>query len=148
MLSHRGPLGLAHRLLNVEPLPFGCISTEACELMQLKTVSEGHPRSWSPTFSHLTIYCSQQVTLVHLAADAISLGLCITGQQVPQLLVRLGDCLVVSLLSFLEHLLHLLNLHLAGAHGNIVLYAVCPACRADRCLFFEQFCSRRTVAEQ
>ncbi len=35
-----------------------------------------------------------------------------------------------------------------SAHGNIVLYAVCPACRAGRCLFFEQFCSRRTVAEQ
>ncbi len=52
--------------------------------------------------------------LVHLAADAIPLGLCVSGQQVPQLLVRLGDCLVVSLLAFLEHLGSLLNLHLAG----------------------------------
>ena len=52
--------------------------------------------------------------LVHLAADAIPLGLCIAGQQVHQLLVRLGDCLVVSLLGFLEHLLSLLNLHLVG----------------------------------
>ncbi len=52
--------------------------------------------------------------LVHLAADAIPLGLCIAGQQVPQLLVRLGDCLVVSLLGFLEHLLGLLYLHLVG----------------------------------
>jgi hypothetical protein len=52
--------------------------------------------------------------LVHLAADAIPLGMCIAGQQVPQLLVRLGDCLVVSLLGFLEHLTSLLNLHLAG----------------------------------
>ncbi len=35
------------------------------------------------------------------------------------------------------------------AHGYIVLHAVCPACRVVRCLFFEQFCSRRTVvAEQ
>ena len=33
MLSHSSPLGLAHRLLNVELLPFGCISTEDCELM-------------------------------------------------------------------------------------------------------------------
>ncbi len=33
MLSHSGPLGLAHRLLNIELLPFGCISTEDCELM-------------------------------------------------------------------------------------------------------------------
>ncbi len=33
MLSHSGPLGLVHRLLNVELLPFGCISTEDCELM-------------------------------------------------------------------------------------------------------------------
>jgi hypothetical protein len=118
MLSHSGPLGLAHCLLNVEPLPFGCVSTEDCELMQLKTVSEGHPRSRTPTFSHLTVYCSPRVTLVHLAADAIPLGLCITGQQVPQLLVRLGNCLVVSLLGFLEHLLSLLNLHIAGCHIN------------------------------
>jgi hypothetical protein len=51
---------------------------------------------------------------VHLAADATPLGLCIAGQQVPQLLIRLGNCLVVSLLGFLEHLLSLLNLHLAG----------------------------------
>jgi hypothetical protein len=51
---------------------------------------------------------------MHLAADAIPLGLCIAGQQVPQLLVRLGNCLVVSLLGLLEHLLSLLNLHLAG----------------------------------
>jgi hypothetical protein len=39
-------------------------------------------------------------------------------------------------------------LKLTSAHGNIVLYAVCPACRAGRFLFFEQFCSSRTVAEQ
>jgi hypothetical protein len=51
---------------------------------------------------------------VHLAADAIPLVLCVAGQQVPQLLVQLGNCLVVSLLGFLEHLLGLLNLHLAG----------------------------------
>ncbi len=51
---------------------------------------------------------------MHLTADAIPLGLCIAGQQVPQLLVRLGNCLVVSLLGLLEHLLSLLNLHLAG----------------------------------
>ncbi len=71
-----------------------------------------------PTFSHLTVYCSPQVTLVHLAADAIPLGLCITGQQIPQLLVCLGNCLVMSLLGFLEHLLGLLNLHLAGHNIN------------------------------
>jgi hypothetical protein len=52
--------------------------------------------------------------LMHLAADAIPLGLCIARQQVPQLLIQLGDCLVVSLLGLLEHLLSLLNLHLAG----------------------------------
>jgi hypothetical protein len=56
---------------------------------------------------------------MHLAADAIPLGLCITGQEVPQLLVHLGDCLVVSLLGFLEHLLSLLNLHLAGLNINV-----------------------------
>ncbi len=53
---------------------------------------------------------------MHLAADAIPLGLCIAGQQVPQLLIQLGDCLVVSLLGLLEHLLGLLNLHLAGSN--------------------------------
>ena len=51
---------------------------------------------------------------MHLAADTISLGLCIARQQVPQLLIQLGNCLVVSLLGLLEHLLSLLNLHLAG----------------------------------
>ncbi len=51
---------------------------------------------------------------VHLAADAIPLALCIAGQQVLQLLVQLGDCLVMSLLGLLEHLLGLLNLHLVG----------------------------------
>ncbi len=51
---------------------------------------------------------------MHLVADAITLGLCVTGQKVPQLLIRLGNCLVVSLLGFLEHCLGLLNLHLVG----------------------------------
>jgi hypothetical protein len=59
--------------------------------------------------------------LMHLAADGILLGLRGTGQQVPQLLVRLGNCLVVSLLGFLEHLLGLLNLHLAGCN----IYVCC-----------------------
>ena len=52
--------------------------------------------------------------LVHLVADAIPLGLCVAGQQVLQLLVQLGNCLVVSLLGFSEHLMSLLNLHLGG----------------------------------
>ncbi len=67
-----------------------------------------------PTFGHLTVHCSPQVTLVNLAADAIPLGLCIARQQVPQLLIRLSNCLVVSFLGFLEHLISLLNLHLVG----------------------------------
>ncbi len=71
--------------------------------MQLETVQEGHPRLQMPTFGYLTVYCSSRVTFVHLAADAIPLGLCVTGQQVPQLLIQLGDCLVVSLLGLLEH---------------------------------------------
>jgi hypothetical protein len=116
MLLHSGPLGLAHHLLNVEPLPFGCISTEDCGLMQLMPVQEGRPRLWTPTFGHLTVYCNPRVTLVHLVADTIPLGLCVAGQQVLQLLVQFGDCLVVSLLRFLEHLLGLLNLHLAGCN--------------------------------
>jgi hypothetical protein len=119
MLSHSGPLGLAHRLLNVELLPFGCVSTKDRVLMQLKTVLEGRPRSWTPTLGHLTIYSSSQVTLVHLVEDAIPLGLCIAGQEVPHLLVRLGDCLVVSLLGILKHLLSLLNLHLVDLTINV-----------------------------
>ncbi len=114
MLLHSGPLGLAHHLLNVELLPFGSVSTKDHELMYLKTVQEGHPHLQMPTFGHLTIHCSPQVTLVHLAADAIQLGLHVSGQQLPQLLIRLGYCLVVNLLGFLDHLLSLLNLHLAG----------------------------------
>jgi hypothetical protein len=86
--------------------------------MQLEKVQEGHPRSRTPTFGHLTIYCNPRVKLVHLAADAIPLGLCVTGQQVPQLLIRLGDCLVMSLLGLLEHTLSLLNLQLAGRNVN------------------------------
>jgi hypothetical protein len=72
-----------------------------------------------PTFGHLTIYSSPQVALVHLMADAIPLGLCVTGQKVPQLLVPLDNCLVVSYLGFLEHLLSLLNLHLVGCNINV-----------------------------
>ncbi len=55
---------------------------------------------------------------MHFAADAIPLGLRVTGQQVPQLLVQLGNCLVVSSLGFLEHLGSLLNLHLASRNVN------------------------------
>jgi hypothetical protein len=43
MLMHSGPLGLAHCLLNVVLLPFGRVSSEDCELMQLETVSESSP---------------------------------------------------------------------------------------------------------
>ena len=53
---------------------------------------------------------------MHLAANKILLGLQITRQEVPQERVRLGNCLVVLLLGFLEHLLGLLDLQLAGLH--------------------------------
>jgi hypothetical protein len=72
-----------------------------------------------PTFGHLTVYSSPQVALMYLGADAIPLGLCVTGEEVPQLLLRLGDCFIMSLLGFLEHLLSLLNLHLAGLNINV-----------------------------
>jgi hypothetical protein len=113
MLLHSDPLGLAHHLLNVEPLPFGSVSTEDRELMQLKTVLVGHPHAWMPPYCHLTVYSSPRVTLMHLASNAIPLGLLITGQEVPQLLLCLGNCLLMSLLGFLKHLLGLLNFHLA-----------------------------------
>jgi hypothetical protein len=61
----------------------------------------------------LAIYSSPQDTLVHLLENAIPLELRITGQEVPQKLVRLGNSLIVSLLGFLEHLLGMHNLHLA-----------------------------------
>jgi hypothetical protein len=66
MLSHSSPLGLAYHLLYVEPLLFGCVSSEDCELMQLKTVSESSPRMWKPPFGHLTLHFNQRVMLVHL----------------------------------------------------------------------------------
>ncbi len=72
-----------------------------------------------PIFGHLTVYSSPRVVLVHLVADAIPLGLCVTGHEVPQLLVDFGNRLVVSLLKFLEHLLDLLNIHLADLTINV-----------------------------
>ncbi len=51
-----------------------------------------------------------------LAANEIPLGLRITGQEVPQKFIRLGNYLVVNLLGFLEHLLSLPNVQLAGLH--------------------------------
>jgi hypothetical protein len=53
---------------------------------------------------------------VLLAANEIPLGLRITGQEVPQKFIRLGNYLVVNLLGFLEHLLSLPNVQLAGLH--------------------------------
>ncbi len=57
--------------------------------------------------------------LVHLAANVVSLGLWVTRQEVPQKLVYLGNCIIVLLLSFLEHLLGFLNLHLEGLYVTI-----------------------------
>jgi hypothetical protein len=114
MLSHSGPLVLAHCLLYVVVLPFGYGTSEDCELMQLKTVLESSPQTRMPSCGHLTIYSSPRVTLVHLPANLIRLGLWVTRQAVPQLLVHIGNSLVMSLLAFLEHLLGMCNLHLAG----------------------------------
>jgi hypothetical protein len=83
-------------LLCVEPLPFGCVSSEDREVMQLKTVLESGLCSQTPSFCHLTVYSIPRVMLVHLAADAIPLGLCVTRQEIPQKLVCLGNSLVVS----------------------------------------------------
>jgi hypothetical protein len=117
MLPHCGPLGgLAHRLLFVELLTFGSISSEDRELMQLEMVSESSPHAWTFSFGNFTVYSSPKVTLVHLAANAILLGLCVTRQEVSQKLVLFGDCLIVSLLGFMEHLFGLLNLQFAGPH--------------------------------
>ncbi len=114
MLTHSGPMGLPHHLLYVELLPFGCVSSEDCELMQLKTVLESSPQTRMPFCGHLTIHSSLQFTLVHLAANLIPLGLWITGQEVPQKLIRLGNSLVMSLLGFFNHLLGLTKFQLAG----------------------------------
>ncbi len=70
-------------------------------------------------FGHLTVHSSPQVMLVHLVANTIPLGLRVARQEVPQLLIDFGDCLVVILLGFLEHLLSLLNLRLAGLNVKI-----------------------------
>jgi hypothetical protein len=57
-----------------------------------------------PSFGNFTVYSSPQVTLVHHVANAILLGLRVTGQEDPQKLVHLGNFLIVSLVGFLEHL--------------------------------------------
>ena len=126
MLLHSGPLGLAHCQRHVEPLPFGCVSSEDRELMQLETVLESSPRVWTPSFGNFTIYSSPQVMLVHLAANVIPLGLRVARQEVPQKLLRLGDGLVMSLLDFLEHLLGLPNLQLAGLHFSLGIAPLAP----------------------
>ncbi len=56
--------------------------------------------------------------LMHLAANAVPLRLWIAGQEILQLLVDFGDCLIMSLLEILEQLLGLLNLHLASRDVN------------------------------
>jgi hypothetical protein len=61
--------------------------------MQLETVSEISPQMRTPSCSYLTIHSSPQVTLVHLAANLILLGLQVTGQEVSQKFVRLGNSL-------------------------------------------------------
>ncbi len=75
VMMHSGPLGLVHCLLNVMPLPFGRVSSEDCELIQLKTVLESNPQTGTLPCGHLTIHSSPQVTLVHLVANLIILGL-------------------------------------------------------------------------
>ncbi len=142
MLSHSDPLGLAHRLPNIKLLLLSCVSTEDRELMQLKTVQEEHPRLRTPTFGNFTVYCSPRVVLVHLVADAIPLRLCVTRQQIPQLLIGLGDCLVVSILGLLEHLGSLLNLHLASR--NVSAETVSRDSMASR-RFFNAACHFATA---
>jgi hypothetical protein len=78
------------------------------------TVSEGQPHLQTPSLGHLTNHSSPRVMLMHLVANAVPLGLRIAGQEVLQLLLDFGDCLVMSLLEILEQLLGLLNLHHAG----------------------------------
>ncbi len=51
--------------------------------------------------------------LLHLAADPIPFGLWVTGQEVPQKLVGLGNSLIVSLPGFFEHLLGVEDFQLA-----------------------------------
>jgi hypothetical protein len=77
-----GPLGLAHCLMYVELSPFGSVSREDRKLMQLKTVLKSR---WTPSFGNFTIYSSPRV--IHLVANAVQLGLRVTGQEVPQKLV-------------------------------------------------------------
>ncbi len=114
MLSHSSPLELVHHLLYVELLCFGCLSSEDRELVQFKTVSDCSPHMQTPSFGHLTIHSSPQVMLVYLTANANPLGLCITGQEVPQKLLHLGNSLAVSHLGILEHLLGMPDLQLAS----------------------------------
>ncbi len=112
----RGPLGLAHHhpLLYIVVLPFSHVSSEDYELMQLETVFEGNPQMRMPSHSHLAVYSSPQVMLVHLAADLNPLGLLLTRQEVLQEFVHLGHGLVMLLPGFSKHLSCLLNFHLTS----------------------------------
>ncbi len=56
--------------------------------------------------------------LAYLVANAVPSGLQIAGQEILQLLIDFGNCLVMSLLEILEQLLGLLNLHLACLDVN------------------------------
>jgi hypothetical protein len=116
MLLHSGPLGLVHRLLYVETLPFGSIISEDRELMQLKTVLESSPRMGTPSFGYFILDSIPQVMLVHLTANMIPLGLSIPRQEVHQKSLRLGNCLAVNFLGFLDHLSSLPNIQLASLH--------------------------------
>ncbi len=124
ILMHSGPLGLDHYLLNVVTLPFCCVISEDWELVQLETNLESSPWTQTPSCGHSTIHSSPRVTLMHLDANPILLGLQITGQEVPQKLVPHGNRLIVSLLSFFEHLLGWLSSTLQTSWSSVELEPV------------------------
>jgi hypothetical protein len=67
------------------PLPLLlCCITGLGQKGLLQTVLESGPHAWMPPYSHLTVYSSPRVTLVHLAANTIPLGLQVTEQEIPQ----------------------------------------------------------------
>jgi hypothetical protein len=68
----------------------------------------------TPLYSHLAIYSSPLVLLVHLVTDPIPLGLQIARQKVSEDVIPLGYSLVMLYSGFFKHFSGLLDFHLAG----------------------------------
>ncbi len=115
MLLHSGPLRLVHCLLYVEPLPFGCISSEDHELVQFTTVLESSPHAWMPFFGNFTTY-SKPMSCTCASCDKCNPIGSARDRKGSSSEACTSWHLGMLFLGFLEHLLGLLNLQLVSLH--------------------------------